>query len=143
VHIKSAAGGGSGAGAGGHDGPAKLTGEAYWLEVWAFGTSPHGLGLAAEALWQLTPREYGALKAVWEASRKYLNLRFAELQCVLHNAWFRSKDEHPQAYTVEQFLPGHVEPQQSPADKKLAMTMMMKAAGIQFAPLSERRANGR
>jgi hypothetical protein len=103
--------------------------------------------LTAEALWQLTPREYGALKRTWESSRQYLNLRFAEIQTTLHNAWFRSKDHHPAAFLVEEFLPESQKKQptaeeerQNAAAKKFQMAMMMKAAGVKFAPLSERKA---
>ena len=96
----------------------------------------------------MTPREYGALKRIWEVSRKHLDLRFAEVQTTLHNAWFRSKDQHPAAFLVEEFLPESEkkspsieEQKQNAAAKKLQMAMMMKAAGIQFRPLSERRVN--
>lgn len=97
----------------------------------------------------MTPREYGALKRTWEASRQHLNLRFAELQTTLHNAWFRSKEHHPAAFLVEDFLPESQkkaptveEERQNAAAKKYQMAMMMKAAGVTFAPLSERRVNG-
>lgn len=97
----------------------------------------------------MTPREYGALKRVWESSHQHLNLRFAELQATLHNAWFRSKEHHPAAYAIEEFLPGAQKKQptleeqkQNAVAKKFQMAMMMRAAGVQFRPLSERPANG-
>jgi hypothetical protein len=107
------------------------------------------LGLTAEALWALTAREYAALKKIWELPRQHLDRRFAELQATLHNAWFRSKDSHPQPYLVEDFLPESQrtlpsieEQKQAAAAKKMQMAMMFRAAGVKFRPLSERPTNG-
>jgi hypothetical protein len=43
--------------------------EAYWLQLWAFGTGRDGLGLSELQFWLLTYSEFVALKRVWEAAR--------------------------------------------------------------------------
>jgi hypothetical protein len=63
---KSSGGAAGEAGGGASDGIAgQLGGEEFWLKLWAFGTSPYGLGLPEFDFWLLTPREYAALKAEW------------------------------------------------------------------------------
>ena len=37
------------------------------MRLWSYGTSPHGLGLSAEVLWECTPREYYALRDIQQA----------------------------------------------------------------------------
>lgn len=49
------------------------------MQIWAFGTSPHGLGLAPEAFWCLTQWEFDHLKMPW-----------AHHQAQFHNAHFNS-----------------------------------------------------
>ena len=66
---KSFAASGSSAGAGRGVERAELTDD-YWLELWAFGTSRDGLGLLAEKLWALSPREYCALRRVYVEARR-------------------------------------------------------------------------
>ena len=55
-----------------------------WFRLWAFGTSPHGLGLAEEDFWMLTPREYYALLDVQQANTKL----WAISQAAFFNAHF-------------------------------------------------------
>jgi hypothetical protein len=43
--------------------------EQYWLDLWAFGTSPDGLGLTELGFWLLTYPEFTALKRQWERAR--------------------------------------------------------------------------
>ena len=62
-----------------------------WLDIWAFGTSPYGLGLTEGRLWTMTPREFIALKRVW-------GMR----EALFYNAHFRGADEP--AYIAEDFI---------------------------------------
>jgi hypothetical protein len=57
----------------------------YWLEIWAFGTSPDGLNLSAKALWALSPREYGALKRQWRLARDRERNLICALRADLYN----------------------------------------------------------
>ena len=64
--IKTLAGVGSSGGAasdGGTAGTDQLS-EDYWIDLWAYGTSPVGLGLSERRFWSLTRREYYALHRV-------------------------------------------------------------------------------
>ncbi len=47
------------------------------MELWAFGTSPYGLGLAPEAFWCLTQWEYDALRLPWAHEQaRFANAHF-------------------------------------------------------------------
>lgn len=78
--------------------------------MWAFATSAHGLALAPDHFWNLTPREYEALKAVWWGEQKQAIYRHADLQATLHNAWFKRKDNPDQFWSLEDFLPEALRP---------------------------------
>ena len=65
-------------------------GEAYWLELWAYGTSPYGLGLTEAAFWGLGFREFDALR---KQHRKHLE-RWALEQAMTANIW-RKPDTPP------------------------------------------------
>lgn len=96
---------GDGAGAGGlEDGDR----DAYWLEIWAYGTSPYGLGLDEETLWSLTPREFEALKRQHERSHVPAMWMHAAIQATLHNAHFRG--ENQPAFQASQFMPPEFRP---------------------------------
>lgn len=79
-------------GDGHEDGGSPVDREERWLRIWAFGTSPYGLGLVSEALWRLTPREFIALKRIW-----------AEDRAVFANAHFVRKEGDP-PFTADDFL---------------------------------------
>ncbi len=52
--------------------------EQQWVDLWAFGTSPYGLGLSSETFWALTGRELTALKTQWARTQaQALNLQAA------------------------------------------------------------------
>jgi len=55
--------------------------------MWAFATSPHGLGLSSESFWCLRTTEYQALRRAYEAPLK----RWAFEQATFHNANFETK----------------------------------------------------
>ena len=61
------------------------------VDTWAFGTSPHGLGLTEEYLWSLTPREYAELRKVWQSGRDHSARLVAVIQATLHNAHWPSE----------------------------------------------------
>ncbi len=70
------------------------------MELWAFGTSPHGLGLAKDDLFALTLREHAALRKVAE-ERSFSLAMFNQLRADLHNAHMPRKDGR--AWTAEDF----------------------------------------
>ncbi len=49
----------------------------HWLKLWAFGTSPYGLGLEPNVFWALDKEEHKALIMVWAAK-----------EATFHNAHF-------------------------------------------------------
>jgi hypothetical protein len=50
--------------------------EQRWLDLWAFATSPYGLGLSSEVFWSLTGRELQAFKLQWAKNQaQALNLQ--------------------------------------------------------------------
>ena len=63
------------------------------MNLWAFGVSPHGLGLTPEAFWSLTDEEYEALKEVHDNSVR----RWAIQMSAYYNVHFleRRKDGTP------------------------------------------------
>ena len=97
--------GASGAPGAGHSdqhgaGEAELTKDERRLRLWAFGTSPYGLGLRASDLWQLSPREFKALRDVHDAALT----RWAIQQAMYANVHFRERDEHGKAVDAA-FIP--------------------------------------
>ena len=99
--------------------------EERWLRVWAFGVSPQGLGLSAEALWHLTPREYVALKRVW-----------AEDRALFMNAHF-SRPEGDPAFSPEDFVfegSREARKQQVLADRMDVARINMRLQQIQAGP---------
>lgn len=75
--------------------------------MWAFGTSPHGLGLPGRTLWSLEVREYDALKAVWQDARDFQTGLVSALRADLHNTGFRDFGQT--------FEPGDFDPRKAAA----------------------------
>ena len=69
------------------------------MDLWAFATSPHGLGLSEAAFWWLSPREYFALRKVWQSHRDLTIGLYAQLQASLHNLWSTGKRWKPEDFT--------------------------------------------
>lgn len=67
------------------------------MRAWAFGTSPHGLGLTNDAFWDLTPREYFALRDIQQAQVR----RWAISQALAINVHL-SSDAEP--FTADDFM---------------------------------------
>lgn len=108
------------------------------MNIWAFGTSPYGLGLTADALWDLTEREYTALRGVWKASRSHLDRKFAEVQCMLANI-YRNKDERSEPFAVEEFMPGFKPKEISPADRALMIKARIQQQAAAFNAMRQGR----
>ena len=108
-YRKSSAGGsGPGSARDGRDGEpdAELTAD-RWLEIWAFGTSPYGLGLTARQLWGLCSREHDALIKVRTEARERDKAMLAALRADLHNTSARQFERH---FDPADFMPGSQEP---------------------------------
>ena len=88
----------------------QLDRETYWLDLWAFATSPLGLGLSSAVFWSLTPREFAAHRKIFTDKQRQHAYALAEIQATLHNAWFKRKDEPERGFTVEEFLPEDLRP---------------------------------
>lgn len=58
------------------------------MKLWAYGTSPHGLGLQPDRFWTLTIREFQALKSVHRSEL----MRWAIEQASFHNLNFLARD---------------------------------------------------
>lgn len=58
------------------------------MKLWAYGTSPHGLGLPSDHFWTLTVREFQALKSVHRSEL----MRWAIEQASFHNLNFLARD---------------------------------------------------
>lgn len=56
------------------------------MDAWAFAVSPHGLGLTGAQFWALTPREFYALREVWEDVKERDIALSAGLQAAVYNA---------------------------------------------------------
>lgn len=69
------------------------------MKLWAFGVSPHGLGLAPEVFWSLDAAEFFALKDVHDAALK----RWAIEMACHYNATY---DADGVPWTAGDFLPG-------------------------------------
>lgn len=70
--------------------------------MWAFGTSQQGLALTSERLWDLTGREYDALRRIWQAKADREFSMYAEQQANIRNAPHRTKP-NGQPYSAEDF----------------------------------------
>lgn len=58
---------------------------------------------------------------------------YAGLQATLHNAHFRSREHHPEAFTADMFLPGaKPKPAQSWQDQKLILGSQFTAIRDHF-----------
>jgi hypothetical protein len=75
--------------------------EEDWLRIWAFGTSKDGLGLTAEAVWHLTPREFAALRKVWTEQIERTEYLHARMIAVLYNV---NCDVNGVPFTAEDIL---------------------------------------
>ncbi len=91
--------------------------------MWAFGTSPHGLGLSEERLWTLTPRKHRALVRQWENSRKFQLMLNASVLATMHNV---SGKTFKDTLTPEMFMPGYKKQPQSLAEKMALLGAMMR-----------------
>ena len=60
------------------------------LKLWAFCTSPHGLGLSSIQFWCSTSPEIKALQQQWERVQEQPVKLYADLKAVLYNAHFKS-----------------------------------------------------
>ena len=83
-----------------------------------------------EYLWSLSPREYNALRKVYEQSRDHTTSMYASLQATLHNAWFQGRK-----FTAADFMPGLAQGgnplrSQSAADQKMMIEAMFAQGGI-------------
>lgn len=56
------------------------------MDSWAFAVSPHGLGLTGEQFWALTPREFYALREVWEDVKERDIALSSGVQAAVYNA---------------------------------------------------------
>lgn len=87
---------------GGDHGPGdssdELSKEERRLRLWAFATSPHGLGLSSSELWRSTPREIHALRKVYDSAL----YRWAIERAMYANVHFRKPEEA--AFIPEDFL---------------------------------------
>lgn len=72
------------------------------MRLWAFGVSPHGLGIPESRLWHLTMREYHALADVYKNQTIF---RWAFQQSMYANA-HRDPKTAPDAWLPEDFMPG-------------------------------------
>ena len=73
--------------------------EQYWLNLWAFGTSPSGLGLPEARLWALSLREYNALHAVYLRARGvevHTSEEWAQKernQAIINDQWVKARNK--------------------------------------------------
>lgn len=67
------------------------------MRLWAYGTSPHGLGLSSRRFWMLSPREYYVLQDVQQAPTE----RWAIGMAAYHNGTFVTDDV---PWTADDFL---------------------------------------
>ena len=67
------------------------------MRVWSYGVSPQGLGLLDEDFWELTPREYYALRDVQQTATRH----WAISQAAFCNAHFVTDDV---PFTADDFL---------------------------------------
>ena len=78
--------------------------------MFAFATSPHGLGMTPGLFWGLTPREYDAFREQWEESRRFQHVHVCSgLQATLHNGHNGIRFEPPNGVTGVN-NPGNVMP---------------------------------
>lgn len=78
------------------------------MALWAFGTSPHGLGIPEARFWYLSTLEYEALEMVWRNARKAERYQWASTQALMYNMWRGSGP----ARTVYDWLPEEDRPPQ-------------------------------
>ena len=93
---------------------------ARWLKLWAFATSPHGLGLTPVAFWASTRVELDALIEVYEVKRR----EWALTQALQANIHCRKKDDPP--FTAEDFL-GRADREKRVAESLRSRTAAMAA----------------
>ncbi len=73
------------------------------METWAFGTSPHGLGLPEKRLWSLTPRQHKALCKVWRMNREFDSMAIAALRADIHNSSEMLQRQDKRRWTPQDF----------------------------------------
>lgn len=76
----------------------QLSSEERRLRLWAYASSPYGLGLPFGAIWKLSPREFLALRNIHDQQLR----RWALERAMFANAHFRGKDTA--AFIPEDFL---------------------------------------
>lgn len=114
-------------------------GPAYWRRLWAFGTSPYGLGLDELAFWDLTLSEFRALKRVRKDCFDENRIQIAQLRADLHNIHYRS-EKTDKVWTAAMFMPGYQETAAGVDWKRdAAATRLMAEATRKMTPI-ERRA---
>lgn len=115
--------------------------EAYWRKLWAFGTSPYGLGLSESALWSLTPIEYDELREVWRDHRQFHKDLYAGLMTVMSRAWFKGEFD-PSMFGGKKARPVQIQDyfRQTVEEKKGNLRSMLRAAGAAAEKKKEKAA---
>lgn len=75
------------------------------MDAWAFAVSPHGLGLTGAQFWNLTPREFYALRDVWEDVKERDIVLSASLQAAVYNAIGGGKKGGGQFHATDFYRP--------------------------------------
>lgn len=137
------------AGDGGRAGdPVKRT-EQYWVDLEAFATSPHGLGIPKDQFWALSFREYRAREVVWENARRRARFDWASIMAAIANTIPRERGVP--ASSPYDWLPGEERPkgQEQPDSRvpwrtqdvetqKLALRQMLSFAAAYNQAKSEK-----
>lgn len=79
------------------------------MGLFAFGTSPHGLGIPPERFWYLSAREYEAYERVWKNSRKQDRFQWAAMMAMMYNI----NRGNASAKSMFDWLPEEDKPKQS------------------------------
>lgn len=86
--------------------------ERYWVDLVAFATSPHGLGIPEERFWRMSFMEYRAQEKVWSNANRERKYQWANLMATLYNSHLRASG-HP-AYSPYDWMPGEDRPEEKP-----------------------------
>ncbi len=117
------------------------------MRNWAFAVSPSGLGLTGEQFWDLTQREFYALRYIWETPRDDAWYRWAALMAKVNNMWSSKGPAHqPSDYYDSPRRKGKAVPKYKLADpldpngtqtvenKMFMMRSMLMDAAAQLPP---------
>ena len=99
--------------------------EEYWLDLWAFSTSPYGLALSTRQFWRLTFRTFEALKRQWENHRQHSLDLYAGIQTTLHAERFKKRGGG--AWEPRDFI-GKPKPPKPLVERKGEISEMIRAA---------------